>query len=389
MEPLWRGIFWGAGVALVYATFGFALLVAAYGFVRKRKVDQKPVTPRISLIVAARNEERQIRAKIENSLALDYPAEALEILIGSDGSEDATEAHVRSYDDPRVRLLTFPRRGKIHVLNDCVVQARGELLVFSDANTHLDPQALRRLARNFADPTVGGVCGNQLYRKRGGSESTGAGERLYWSYDKWLKRQESRSGSIVSADGALYAVRRALYEPPSTQAATDDFMISTAVVARGRRLVYEPEALAWEPETARAAQEFRRKVRIIVRGLCGVVARRALLNPFRYGFYAVVLFSHKVLRRLVPLFLIALFTSSAALAQGSGSFRAILGLQIVFYALAVLGAITRAQRAGRWKLLYAPFHYCLLNGAALVALLQLARGVRIERWEPERGGAAG
>ena len=389
MAELSNWVFWSAVAMLCYVYGGFTLLVAVYGRLRNRPVHKRAITPHLSLIVAAHNEERCIRQKIDNCLTLDYPPEALEVIIASDGSEDATEAIVSAHDDPRVFLLAYPRRGKIHALNDSVPRAAGEILVFSDANTLLDTQALKKLAANFADPEVGGVCGNQGYRARAGSDSSGAGERLYWSFDKWLKKQQTRCGSIVAADGALYAVRRELYQPPTTASVTDDFAISTGVVARRKRLVFEDEALAWEPETASATLEFRRKVRIVVRGLRGVLMRRALLNPFRYGFYSVVLFSHKVLRRVAPLFLIAALISSAVLAHDSTWFRLACGVQLGFYVLAGLGYLTRAHRAGRSKLLYAPFHYCLLNAAALVALAKVARGVRIERWEPERGRAVG
>jgi cellulose synthase/poly-beta-1,6-N-acetylglucosamine synthase-like glycosyltransferase len=389
MATLGAWVFWSTTAALFYIYGGFALLLAAVGRLRNRTVRKRPMTPRISMIVAAYNEESQIRRKIENSLDLDYPEDALELIVGSDGSSDATEAIVTGCSDPRVHLYAFPRRGKIHVLNDCVPRACGTILIFSDANTLLDRQALKQLARNFADPAVGGVCGNQVYRKQHGSESSGAGERLYWSYDKWLKAQQTRCGSIVAADGAIYAIRRELYQPPPTAAVTDDFAISTGVVEQGMRLVFESEALAYEPETQRAHEEFGRKVRIVVRGLRGVIMRRRLLNPFRYGFYSLVLFSHKVLRRLAPLFLLGLFASSALLAPSGDLFRVALSGQVAFYLLAGVGYVARGQKIGHSRLLSAPFHYCLVNGAALVALVKLMRGTHIERWQTQRRSTVG
>ena len=389
MNTLSIWAFWLAAAVLGYIYVGFALLVYTHGRWRHREIVKRPITPRISMIVAAHNEAGQIGQKVDNCLALDYPAEALEVIIGSDGSDDDTERIVARRTDPRVRLLVFPRRGKTHVLNGCVPVSRGELLVFSDANTHLDRAALRNLARNFADPSVGGVCGNQLYRASPGGESSGAGERLYWAYDKWLKRQQTRGGSIVAADGAIYAIRRHLYQPPPTAAVTDDFAISTGVVERGWRLVYENEAFAYEPATEKAGAEFHRKVRIIVRGLHGVALRRRLLNPFRYGFYSIVLFSHKVLRRAAALFLLLLLAASVVLARGDDFYVAALVLQLLFYLLAGAGYMTRARRVGRTKWLYAPFHYCLLHGAALVAFGKLLRGTRIETWQPQRRRVVG
>lgn len=389
LNDLLTAVFWAATAVLGYVYLGFALLVAVHGRVRNRIVAKRPITPLVSMIVAAHNEETQIAKKLDNSLGLDYPADAFELIVGSDGSTDATEPIVAACHDPRVRLFSFPRRGKIHVLNDLVPRAQGDILVFSDANTLLDRKALKNLVRNFADPAVGGVCGNQMYRTLADGESSGAGEKLYWAYDKWLKKLQTRGGSIVAADGAIYAIRRGLFEPPPTAAVTDDFAISTTVVKRGKRLVFEAEALAYEPETDRAASEFQRKVRIVVRGLRGVFMQRALLNPFRYGFYSIVLFSHKVVRRAAPLFLILALLSSTVLALESGLFRWLLGLQLFFYALAGLGYLTRARGVGRLKLLYAPFHYCLVNGAALVALVKVLRGTRIETWQPQRRRAVG
>jgi len=239
------------------------IIVAA---LRNRQVHTGAMTPRVSLIIPVWNEEHTITAKLDNSLALDYPSQALEIIVASDGSSDNTEAIVERYESRGVRLLRYPRRGKIHALKDAVRAASGEILVFSDANSMYQNDALRKLMRNFADPEVGGVCGNQIYLKSTNTEASSRGESLYWSYDKWLKQKESLTGSIVSAHGALYAIRRTLYKPPRSAAVTDDFAISTAVVEQGYRLVFEREAIAYEEPTSTAGLEFRRKVRIMTRG---------------------------------------------------------------------------------------------------------------------------
>lgn len=381
-------LFWLCALGIVYAYAGFPLLVFAWGSLRRYHVRKADITPGMTLIVAAYNEEQSIAEKIENSLALDYPPEALQILIGSDGSTDQTEAIVRRYESRGVRLLSLPRSGKIHVLSRCVEEATGEILVFSDANTRLDSRALRMLARNFADNTVGGVCGNQVYGAAGGGDSSGAGERLYWSYDKWLKALQTWTGSIVAADGAIYAIRRRLFRMPPDTAVTDDFGISTHVVEAGHRLVFEADAVAYEQDTGAAPREFRRKVRIMNRGLRGVIMRRRLLNPFRYGFYSLILFSHKLWRRLVPLLLLTLLATSAVLATTTPRFGFFFGTQLAFYAVAVLGWSLRQRRLGRTRLLMTPFYYCLANAAALVALCDLALGKRIECWEPQRHGAS-
>ncbi len=379
-----ESIFWLSFATLIYAYAGFSLLVIIIGRWRQRRVRQAPMTPRMSLIIPVWNEANTIASRLDNALSLDYPAEALEIIVASDGADDGTEAIVASYADRGVRLLSLPRRGKIYALKAAAARATGEIFVFSDANSIYAPAALRMLARNFADPEVGGVCGNQIYLKTKSADHCSKGETLYWSYDKWLKRLESLTGSIVSAHGAIYAIRRELYRPPTSAAVTDDFAISTAVVEQGYRLVFESEAVAYEEPAPAANREFARKVRIMNRGLRGVMLRKALLNPWRHGFYAVELFSHKVLRRLVPFFLLSLYVSSVILSSnGRFYFTAALG-QTFFYALAGAGYLLRRHRLGRLKGFYLPFFYCLANAAALLAVVKLIGGRRIELWQPQR-----
>ena len=380
--------FWLAVALIIYSYAGFSLLVIAVARLRNRRVQQKPVTPRVSLIIPVWNEEKAIAERLENALALDYPSDRLEIIVASDGSDDDTHRIVSGYAPQGVRLLSFPRRGKIYALKDAVAKSTGEILVFSDANSMYKREALRMLVRNFADPEVGGVCGNQIYLKARQADTTSEGEGLYWSFDKWLKSLESLTGSIVSAHGAIYAIRRELYQPPASAAVTDDFAISTAVIEQGRRLVFEPEAIAYEEPTPSASLEFGRKVRIMTRGLRGVLLRRRLLNPFRYGFYSLELFSHKVLRRLVPFFLLVLLAASWIL-SGTGRFYfAVAVAQTLFYLLAGAGYLLRRRQIGRLKFFYVPFFYCLANAAAFIAVIRLLRGKRVEFWQPQRHGSA-
>jgi cellulose synthase/poly-beta-1,6-N-acetylglucosamine synthase-like glycosyltransferase len=382
-EPVWFG-FWLAAGALVYVYAGFPALVGAVGWARRRTVHKKPITPSVSLIIAAYNEEESIGRRLENALALDYPQEALEIIVASDGSTDQTEEIVERFVNSRVRLLRLPRRGKIPALNAAVAQAQGEILVFSDANSMCEPQALRKLAQNFADAQVGGAVGNTGYYISPQSESSSRGEGLYWSYDTWLKQLESFSGSVVSAHGGLYAIRRELYKPVPDPAVTDDFAISTGVIEQGRRLVFEREAQSYEGAVPKAAREFQRRTRLMTRGLRGLLLRRRLLNPFRYGFYSVVLFSHKVLRRLLPIALLTLLASSLALSASGGFYRLAAAGQLIFYSAAGAGYLLRRTRWGHHKFLYVPFFYCMANAAACVAVIKLIFGERIVLWQPQR-----
>lgn len=382
--------FWLALAMLLYVYAGFSLLVLVMGRLRHRHVKQAAITPRMSLIIPVWNEERAIAARLENALALDYPAAALEIIVTSDGSSDRTEEIVTGYETRGVRLLRLPRRGKIHAMKEAIALATGELLVFSDANSMYERNALRMLSRNFADPEVGGVCGNQIYLKANKKSDTASqGETLYWSFDKWLKTNESLTGSIVSAHGAIYAIRRALYRPPESAAVTDDFAISTAVVEQGYRLVFESEAIAYEEPVPAAHREFGRKVRIMNRGLRGVLLRKRLLNPFRYGFYSLELLSHKVLRRLVPIFLLVMLAASLMLHARQQFYFIAAAAQLGFYVMAGAGYLLRRHRLGRLKFLYIPFFYCLANAAALLAIIKLLLGNRVELWQPQRQGSTG
>jgi cellulose synthase/poly-beta-1,6-N-acetylglucosamine synthase-like glycosyltransferase len=381
-------VFWLSAGFLAYIYAGFPAIVAVVGGIRRRTVRAEPVTPSMSLIIAAYNEEEVIASRIENALALDYPARRLQILVAADGCSDATEAIVGRFGARGVELLSLPRRGKIRAIEAAVARATGEILVLSDANITCHPQALRALARNFADPEVGGVAGRVGYRLEERSESSSQGESLYWDYDTRLKQLESHTGSVVSAHGGLYAIRRRLYRPVADSAVTDDFAISTAVVEQGYRLVFEPGARATEFAVPEARREFGRRVRLMTRGLRGVILRRRLLNPFRFGFYAVVLLSHKVLRRLAPLALALIAAASAWLAPASPFFLAIAVAQAAFYALATLGFLLRRTAAGRLKALYIPFYYCMANAACAVAAVQLLVGRRVELWEPQRHAPA-
>lgn len=378
-------VFWVAVAILVYAYAGFPVLLALVATLRPRRVRQAPVTPSLSLVIAAYNEEQCIADRLENALAGDYPRDALEIIVASDGSTDRTEAIVRTFADRGdVRLLALPRRGKLAALVEGARAARGEILVFSDANSDVAPTAFRALARNFADPAVGGVVGHTGYRVPRGAESSGQGEDLYWRYDTWLKQLESRTGSVVSAHGGLYAIRRALFRVPRDAAVTDDFIISTAVVAQGRRLVFEPEARAWEQPTPSAKREFSRRIRLMTRGMRGVWLRRGLLNPMRHGTYATVLFTHKVVRRLLFIPLLAILATTAVLSVRSGAFALLLAAQLAFYVLAGIGFALRRSAAGRFRPLYVPFFYCMANTASAIAFVRFLRGERIVSWHPQR-----
>jgi cellulose synthase/poly-beta-1,6-N-acetylglucosamine synthase-like glycosyltransferase len=282
-------------------------------------------------------------------------------------------------------LRDFPRIGKTGIQNQAVRTATGDVVVFSDANGFYRPDAIAKLVRNFADPTVACVCGQLLYTAD--RESAADCERSYWQYETFMKRRESDLSSLIGANGSIYAVRRSDYVEIDNDLISD-LVEPLALVLRGRRVVYEPEAISVEEVGGAYAAEFRRKVRILTRSITGLVHMRALLNPFRYGIFSLQLWMHKVMRYLVPYFLVTAFGSWGALA-GLGYYR--LPFAAVSAAMAVAVVVGRATRARRSnplvRLCHLLYYYLLVNYALVPAWINVARGTRVTVWVPEREAA--
>ncbi len=378
-----EAIFWLLVGLVAYTYAGFPLLVFVRGKMFRRPYRRADYTPSVSLIVAAYNEEATIGRKLENILALDYPRDKLQVIVVSDGSTDRTNQIVRQYVRRGILFLPLPRVGKAAALNAAVAMATGEILVFSDANSIYAPDAIRALVRPFADRWVGGVAGNQVYVTPDEMSSSGEGEREYWGFDRWLKFYESEAGNTISATGAIYAIRRHLFQPVP-EGVTDDFVTSVRVIAQGYRLVFAPDAVAYEPVSKNEKVEFGRKVRVITRGLRGVWLMRQLLDPFQYGFYAVQLFSHKVLRRMVAFPLVALLVMSFGLWNAGPVYKVAALGQVALYGCGLAGFLLRNTRVGRSRVLALPFFFCMVNAAVIVATFNLLRGQRIVLWETQR-----
>jgi cellulose synthase/poly-beta-1,6-N-acetylglucosamine synthase-like glycosyltransferase len=377
-------LFWGALILLSYTYVIYPGIIFLRGLLLRKPYKNASITPYVSVIIAAYNEANNIGARLDNLLSLDYPRDLLEVIVASDGSTDRTDAIVSSYSKRGVRLLTLPRQGKFAALNAAVEASTGEILVFSDANSIYAPDAIRELVKPFADPIVGGVAGDQRYLKPASSGSSGEGERSYWSFDRMLKKSQSRSGNVISATGAIYAIRRGLFQSIPA-GAVDDFVTSTRVIAQGYRLVFAEKAFAYEHVAASPKLEFGRKVRVINQGLNAVLAMRELLNPFRYHFYAIQLFSHKVLRRMMFIPLMVLFLVSPFLWREGFLYQAAIVGQVGFYGLALLGLIMDGRtRLGGLKLFSIPFFFCMVYAASLIATLQVLRGEKIRGWETRR-----
>jgi cellulose synthase/poly-beta-1,6-N-acetylglucosamine synthase-like glycosyltransferase len=381
------GLFWLSSAVVVQTYVAFPLITLARARLRPQAVLAADVTPSISVLIAAHDEARSIGRKLESVIGLDYPPELVEIVVVSDGSTDGTPEAAAI--DPRVRVLVLPRVGKAAALNEGIAATSGEVIVFTDANSRLAPDALRKLVRPFADPGVGGVAGDQRYEAPDGAadgRGTADGERRYWSFDRVLKEAESAGGNVIGATGALYAVRRDLVEPVPA-GVTDDFTTSTGVIEQGKRLVFAGDAAVFEPVAGSADAEFRRKVRVMTRGLQAVVHRRRLLDPRQHGFYAYQLVNHKVLRRLMGVPLLALLVASARSAPRGRMYQAALVGQLAVYGPGLVALARPEGRTARSRLGGVAGYFCLVNAAGLVAAWNVLSGRRIERWEPERAEA--
>ncbi len=365
---------------VAYTYLGFPLLTVLRGLLRPQVIQTGSELPHVTMIIAAYNEAPVIIKKLANTLALDYPHTHLQVIVASDGSDDGTNELVAQCDVPNVQLLALPRQGKNRTLNTAVAAADGDILAFSDADSMLAPDALRHLVAPFSDPAVGGVGGDYRYAS---DVAEGSGERTYWSFDRMLKQLQSRSGSMTSATGQIYAMRRSLFQP-MPEGVTDDFFTSVQVPAAHKRLVFEPRAVAYGPVAATSKAEFRRKVRVMAAGLRGVWSVRRLLNPIAYGYFAVQLFSHKVLRRLMVLPLLVIGLTAPTLWRHGWLYRLVTLGQGMLHSAALLGFLLRDTSRGGNKLLSLPFFFDMVHVAALAALWNLARGTRHDIWVPQR-----
>lgn len=333
--------------------------------------------PSVTLVIAAYNEERVIDAKIRNSLALDYPKDRLRVLVVSDGSTDSTPENARRYQDQGVYVLhARPRLGKTAALNRAVAAATTELVVFSDANNMFETNALRELTMHFADPEVGGVCGlKQIYRAP--DRESSQGDSLYWKYESAIKEAESNLGSITTADGEIFAIRRALYDPMDESVINDDTEITFLLVKKGYRLLYERHAISFEHASIRIEDDSHVKVRMVAGGFQTIARHWTFLLPPRTWF-AFAFLSHKALRWLAPEFMILIAASSLWLVR-QPFFLAMVTLQAVFYLLAIAGWFGREQQR-RPAATYVPFYFCAMNLAALLGLWRFLTGTQSTRW---------
>ncbi|HLG14434.1 MAG TPA: glycosyltransferase family 2 protein [Blastocatellia bacterium] len=374
-----RILFWTSVLAVSYAYVGYPLIVWMLARLTPRRVSKAGITPTVSVVIACHDEARNIEDRIKNLTASDYPKDRLEVIIVSDGSTDETVELARRNASDRVRVFAYPdQRGKAEALNLGVHAADGDIVVFADARQRFEPNAIKELVANFSDQSVGAVSGELVFR--GGEDSSvREGVGAYWRYEKWIRKNESRCGSVIGATGAIYAIRRELWMPLPSATILDDVFTPMQIALAGRRVVFEDKAVAYDSVAETAGHEFSRKVRTLAGNyqLCQLMPR--LLVPTRalvFQFY-----SHKLMRLAAPLFLLLLLAANVALAasgiEGGMSYfyRAALACQLVFYFSATVGGyVLNLDR--RVRLLNVAYVFSVMNAAALVSLIYVVFGKR-------------
>lgn len=369
---------------LLYVYAGYPALLCVLWSIAPRKTTRKgAIRPRVSLIVSCYNEADVIREKLENCLSLDYPEGALEVVVVSDASDDGTDGIVERFSCKGVRLVRQDRRlGKTSGLNKAVPLTKGEIIIFSDANAMYERDSIIRLVENFADAGVGYVVGEARYMQAGGNAAVKS-EDTYWRYEILLKKMETGLHSIVGADGAIYAIRRELYEEllPTD---INDFVNPLQIIARGYRGVYEPQAVCWEEAAGSFGKEFKRKVRIVNRSFTGLLRVKSVMNPFKTGFFSLEIISHKLLRWLAPVFMITFIVSSAALSLYNVRLFHLVNLAVAAFLILGFSGFLLSARSHVPPVFYYPYYFISVNAAALLGIIKSLRGDVQATWSTIR-----
>ncbi|HEX6986722.1 MAG TPA: glycosyltransferase family 2 protein [Planctomycetaceae bacterium] len=386
MTDVWPILFWGAFGLLSYTHVGFPALMALVGALdrgRARGPDGGP-RPKVSLIIPAYNEARIIRQKLENALAIDYPKDRLEILLGSDASTDDTNAIAEEFRSRGVRLFFFEeRRGKVSMLNDLTAAATGDVFCFCDANVMFRPDALGRLVDRLRDPSVGAVTAD--VRLKSEDSDFGEGESLYYKVERAIQLGESRIGSVMATDGGMYVQRRELFRPLPAAALNEDFSNTMSVIRQGKRFVYEPDAVADESGTPSSGIEFRRRVRVAAGSVQSLKWGEwpPLSRPVELWQYL----SHKLLRWLGPYLLVSLFAGSVLSWPQGVAYRAALLAQGAFYALAAVSALS--VRVRRTPIGGIPFYFTMSHVAMPIGHVRGLLNRQKVTWNrTDRGGGS-
>jgi len=374
-------IYWMTFLLCLSTYFLYPLTIWVIGHFFSLKVKRKDCEPTVSILISAYNEERDIIRKIENCLALDYPKDKLEILIGSDGSTDGTVLLVEKNSSSRIKVINFTEnRGKTSVQNDLVSASTGEIIVFTDAASFLNKDAVRCLVRNFSDSRIGCVAGRMRFVSSEDNINTNS-QGLYWRYEVKIRELESNFGSLIGVDGPLYAVRRNCYVSLEPQSISD-LLAPLLVLEQGKKVILEPDAVVDEDPTRQSSQEFRTRRRITLRGLIGLATYHQLLNPFSHPALAAQIVFHKVIRWFVgPLVILHILACMALV--NSQFFALAFVLYLIFFGAAYAGWLLE-KRGGKNRLLTVPYYFTLVNLAATMGIVDFICKKQATSWKPVR-----
>jgi cellulose synthase/poly-beta-1,6-N-acetylglucosamine synthase-like glycosyltransferase len=390
METL-KILFWIFLFIIVYTYVGYGILLFAIIKIRRffkigKKVEINPAyEPEVTLFIAAYNEKDYVAAKMKNTLSLEYPEEKINIIWVTDGSDDGTPDLLQGYPNTTVHHLEA-RNGKIGAMNRGMEFVKTPIVIFSDANTNLGKESIRRIVNLFGNPKVGCVSGEKRIVDKESDVASGAGEGMYWKYESQLKKWDAELYSVVGAAGELFAIRTKLYRHVEKDTLLDDFMVSLRVAQEGYTIQYDPEAYAIETASANVKEELKRKIRISAGGIQSIVRLRTLLNIFKYGTLSFQYISHRVLRwSLTPLCLVLLIPVLSVIAVNDGllsfSLYAILfWLQLLFYAAAFLGWFLE-NRKTRVKILFIPYYFFIMNLSVVLGFFRYMKNTQSVNWE--------
>lgn len=364
-----------------YVYGGYCLVLWILNFLMRKKdnLNKGEVYPTVTLFIPVYNEEKVIRKKIENALALGYPKDKIEIIVASDGSDDETAFIAKEYEKEGIIFYKGEeRKGKNFIINDLIPKTNGEIIVFTDANSFYKQDSIKNLVKNFQDAKAGCICGKLLYTDDTGS-LVAKGESLYFKYESILKNLESRFGAVVTGNGAIYAIRRSLFSPLPKEV-PNDFAHPIEVIAKGFNVLYEPTAIAEEKATSSVNEEFKRRIRIVLRSFTAFIFYQKKYN-FLKSINSFFFISHKLLRWFVFPLMILIFFINYFL---EGFFYELLfKIQIVFYLSALIGWIFQEINI-KIKIFYIPFYFCLINLAGVIGICKYFVGKRETLWEIAR-----
>ncbi len=376
-------LFWISVVFMFYTYFGYLLLMALLlNFKKAKPVNKATITPPISIVVSAYNEEKNIGAKLNDITNIDYPKDKMEVVVISDKSSDRTDEIIKSFSDKGVRLLRLEERsGKVSAYRRALPQLKGEIIVFSDATSILNVDSVKELISNFNDPTVGCAGGLLLYVNPK-QAIIGKGEKKYWGYEKRVREYESKLCSLPCVSGTLYAVRKELYPIDMKDDLADDLIVPFNVKKLGFRTGLDPAAVCKDVTTLSIEEEMAKRIRITIQNIRGLLDQLDIVNPFKYGLFSLIVISHKLFRLLVPFFLVVLFFASLFLSFNSVIFLSAFISQVIFYFGGCIGySVNKRIKSGLGNSL---FYFCLSNLAIFLGLWKFLKGRRIITWETVR-----